>query len=135
MNNCLDMRIALNLAINKALSEKTNIIEMPISVAINIDDLLKEAYEPRVLTLEEAFSLQERTPYPCIFVEIKDRNDVFIAFISDEIYGDYHSEDVKVSRPWAGASRAYHKTEYGKAIRFWNLFPTDEQRRAVKWDD
>lgn len=46
MNNCLDMRIALNLAINKALSEKTNLIEMPIAVAFNIDDLLKEAYEP-----------------------------------------------------------------------------------------
>ena len=42
MNNCLDMRIALNLAINKALSEKTNLIEMPIAVAFNIDDLLKE---------------------------------------------------------------------------------------------
>ena len=95
-------------------------------------ELLKEQ-EAHVLTLDEAFDLQEKTPYPCIFVDIKGRNDVFLAYISDEIYGDYHSDDFKVDRPWLGADRIYHKTEYGRLIRFWKLFPTNKQRNEVKW--
>lgn len=95
--------------------------------------LLKEQ-EPHVLALEEALDLQNRTSYPCIFVEIRGRDDVFLATINDELYGGYRSEDFNVYRPWACASRAYHKTEYGQSIRFWNLFPTDEYRRAAKWD-
>lgn len=90
--------------------------------------------EAHVLTLDEAFDLQEKTSYPCIFVDIKGRDDVFLAYISDEIYGDYHSDDFKVYRPWMGAERIYHKTEYGRSIRFWTLFPTDEQRNAVMWE-
>ena len=95
--------------------------------------LLKKQ-EAHVLTLDEALDLQENTPYPCIFVDIKWRDDVFLSLVTDEIYGDYHSDDFTVHRPWICAERKYSKTEYGKSIRFWNLFPTDEQRQAVKWE-
>ena len=96
--------------------------------------MMKEQ-EARVLTLDEAFDLQEKTPYPCIFVDIKGRNDVFLAYINDKLYGNHHSDDFKVYRPWCGADRKYHKTEYGRLIRFWKLFPTNKQRNEVKWDD
>ena len=109
-------------------------IEIPVNEAEDILALLKEQ-EVRVLTLDEAFDLQEKTPYPCIFVDIKGRDDVFLAYINDKLYGDYHSDDFKVYRPWLGADRKYHKTEYGKLIRFWKLYPTNKQRQAVKWDD
>lgn len=105
----------------------------PINELYDALELLKEQ-EARVLTLDEAFDLQEKTPYPCIFIDIKGRDDVFLAYIIDEIYGNYHSDDFMVYRPWVGADRKYHKTEYGKLIRFWKLFPTNKQRQEVKWE-
>lgn len=99
--------------------------------------LLKEQ-EPRVMTLEEALvdnnNSIEISPY--VFVEIKGRNDIFIGSVHDDIYGDYHSNDIKVRvyRIWMSDSKTYPKADYMKTVRFWNRKPTDEQRQAVKWE-
>lgn len=107
-----------------------------------IDDIeaaiaLLKAQEPRVLTLEEALvdnnDSIEISPY--VFVEIKDRDDIFIGSVHDDIYGDYHSNDIKIHvyRIWITDSKIYPKADYMKTVRFWNHKPTDKQRQAVKW--
>ena len=105
-----------------------------------IDDaiaLLKEQ-EARVLTIEEALvdnnNSIEISPY--VFVEIKGRNDIFIGSVHDDIYGDYHSNDIKVRvyRICMSDSKTYPKSDYMKTVRFWNRKPTDKQRQEVKWD-
>lgn len=98
-------------------------------------DLLKDQ-EPKLLTLEEALSDSndcEISPY--VFVEVKGREDIFIGFVTDKMYGDYHSNDMKITiyRIWMD-SKIYSKCEYMKTIRFWNHVPSNEQRKAVKWD-
>lgn len=99
---------------------------------------LKEQ-EARVLTIEEALvdnnNSIEISPY--VFVEIKDRNDIFIGSVHDDIYGDYHSDEIKVRvyRIWMSDSKTYPKADYMKTVRFWNRKPTDEQRQAVKWNE
>lgn len=99
--------------------------------------LLKEQ-APRVMTLEEALvdnnNSIEISPY--VFVEIKGRNDIFIGSVHDDIYGDYHSDDIKVRvyRIWMSDSKTYSKADYMKTVRFWNRKPTDEQRLEVKWE-
>ena len=99
--------------------------------------MLKEQ-EARVLTIEEALvdnnNSIEISPY--VFVEIKGRNDIFIGSVHDDIYGDYHSNDIKVRvyRIWMSDSKTYPKADYMKTVRFWNRKPTDEQRQEVKWE-
>lgn len=114
--------------------------EMCIRIGQAVTDaitLLKEQ-EPRVMTLEEALvdnnNSIEISPY--VFVEIKGRNDIFIGSVHDDIYGDYHSNDIKVRvyRIWMSDSKTYPKADYMKTVRFWNRKPTDEQRQAVKWE-
>ena len=100
--------------------------------------LLKEQ-EARVLTIEEALvdnnNSIEISPY--VFVEIKGRDDIFIGSVHDDIYGDYHSNDIKVRvyRIGMSDSKTYPKADYMKTVRFWNRKPTDEQRQAVKWNE
>lgn len=68
-------------------------------------ELLKEQ-EPRVLTLEEAKKAE-------------------VCWLEQRGYEPYATDDADTWNPEI----------YGKAYRCWSLKPTDEQRKAVKWDD
>lgn len=109
-----------------------------IQVEVVPESITLKAQEPRVMTLEEALAKNntsiEISPY--VFVEIKGRNDIFIGSVHDDIYGDYHSDDIRITvyRIWMTGSRTYPKAEYMKTVRFWDRKPTDKQREAVKWE-
>ena len=48
----------------------------------------------------------------------------------------YIHRGIEMSRqkgPWA--TKKLNWDEYGKTWRYWSVQPTDEQRKAVKWDD
>ena len=87
--------------------------------------LLKEQ-EARVMTLEELLALPQDTPVfieenngECgwnVFYEIDEENDVcFCGFRASADYYDVES--------------------YGEEYICWTYRPTEEQRKAVKWDD
>lgn len=78
-------------------------------IARDVLELLKEQ-EPRVLTLEEA-----RT-YEVVWPEDKGEGELHPLIVQNNM------NDSK-----------YYK--YGIHWRAWSAKPTDEQRKAVKWDD
>lgn len=123
--------------LNEARGDYLDFADVTVEFGEEILALLKEQ-EPRVLTLEEALADNnnsiEISPY--VFVEIKGRNDIFIGSVHDDIYGDYHSNDIKVRvyRIWMSDSKTYPKADYMKTVRFWNRKPTDKHRQAVKWE-
>ena len=86
---------------------------------------LKEQ-EPRVMALEEA-----RKRDIC-YVELRTED-----YILPCIVGSPGDGDVIYVKPLsAGFSRIFPRREdYGKNWRCWTARPTDEQRKAVKWDD
>lgn len=67
--------------------------------------LLKEQ-EPRVLTWEEAEKAE-------------------VCWLEQRGYEPYATDDADTWNPEI----------YGKVYRCWSLKPTDEQRKAIKWDD
>lgn len=90
----------------------------------NAISLLKEQ-EPRVLTLDEVryeyevvwLETKYLSPTVCLFDNVESNVDwLYFVFGSDDSYG----ESVHL---------------YGKNWRCWSARPTDEQRKAVKWDD
>ena len=84
-------------------------------------ELLK-AQEPRVLTLEEAMGGDE-----CWFEHINGSSGYA------DVYCHWNGV-VWVSRINKIISMIQAET-YGKQWRCWNYRPTDEQRKAVKWND
>jgi hypothetical protein len=76
-------------------------------------ELLK-AQEPRVMTLEEVLN----TDPDWVVCEFRYGMEV-----------SRHSP--KVVKYWANGV----KYKYGQTWRCWTAWPTDEQRKAVKWDD
>jgi len=99
---------------------------------------LEAGQTARVMTVEEALvdSNTEIEISPYVFVEEKGRSDIFIGSVHDDIYGGYHSDDIKIAVYRIGMrdSRIYSKRDYMKKLRFWSKRPTDEQREAEKWE-
>lgn len=89
-------------------------------------ELLK-AQEPRVLTLEEV----EALPYGHVIIET-DKNDPIrwldaLLFIKNTNFSfDFITLE--------GKARLLG-TEYNREWRCWTAWPTEEQRKAVKWDE
>lgn len=84
--------------------------------------LLKEQ-GPKVLTHDEAIVLPEGTPV--WFEESTDAGQTFLAPMICHGNGLYGNRYMQVDA----------KQLYWSGRRFWNARPTDEQRKAVKWDD
>lgn len=106
--------------------------------ALELLERLREPLEPRVMTLEEIWEYGDNEP---IFLEYVlptktfPTNTVLKAAIfqpdsSDDGNGDGY---MCVVSAWC-ASGFYNRKEYGKTWRCWTARPTDEQRKAVKWD-
>ena len=85
-------------------------------------NLLKEQ-EPRVLTHDEAIALPEGTPV--WFEESTDAGQTFLSPMICHGNGLYGNRFMQVDA----------KQLYWRGRRFWNARPTDEQRKAVKWDE
>lgn len=84
---------------------------------------------PRVMTLEEVLRSSQKIGVPC-WVEDHVEGIGVVLFpavvTSDDIYIRYTGNDY-----YEGA--LYHWA-YNKRLRCWTAKPTDEQRKAVKWD-
>lgn len=83
---------------------KGGYIHVPQEEAEAILELLKEQ-EPRVLTLEEAKKAE-------------------VCWLEQRGYEPYVTDDADTWNPEI----------YGKAYRCWSAKPTDEQRKAEKWE-
>ena len=98
-------------------------IEMPLGLTLDALELLKEQ-EPRMLTQEEAKSLQHDT---VVWYEHKSQHDSIPRIIDRTSgYGIRFTD---------GAIRCFGIDVYGKRWRLWSARPTDEQREAVPWDE
>jgi hypothetical protein len=95
--------------------------------------LLREQ-EPRVMTLEEVI---KHYSLPPVFVDDLSAQEDYLEDIAP-LYFDF-----PVADSFAVHWRGYHsvskylddwKASYGKKWRCWTAKPTDEQRKAVKWD-
>ena len=86
-------------------------------------DLLK-AQEPRVMTLEEIEDCDS-----AMWIEFKSS-------IYPAIYHDRHGKWLFITRKsqcWLGAEKHY-ADNYNKTWRCWTSHPTDDLRKAAKWD-
>ena len=91
-------------------------------------DLLKKE-EPRVLTLEEAREALRHADF--IVVEEPHASEIILGMRDTWRWrmtggGYFHFQDLD-----AGSEGV---DEYGKLYRFWTSRPTDDQRKAVKWN-
>lgn len=97
------------------------------------DALLKEQ-EARVLTLEEVNALKFDD---VVYVEVVPTHAVLSAIVIDVIPKvpdiDIGVVQFRYAPTWNGIENA-DLTYYGKTWRCWNARPTDEQKKAVKWD-
>lgn len=92
---------------------------------------VRDYLQPRVMTLEEVLENAGKIGLPC-WVEdhIEDIDGTFLfpaVVISDDTYVQYTGN--------AYYEGAIYHWAYNKRLRCWTSKPTDEQRRAVKWDD
>lgn len=91
-----------------------------------IDDALAllKAQEPRLLTLDDVAAWVRQKPLDRepIYVEVKDLLGTWGAWMVDEIASYLPETDLSSEL-------------YGKTWRVWSAKPTDEQRKAVSWND
>lgn len=94
-----------------------------------------EEQEPKVLTLEEVL---KHYSLPPVFVDDLSAQEDYLQDIAP-LYFDFPQCD-----SWAVHWRGYQsvrkyiddwKASYGLNWRCWSARPTDEQRKAVKWDE
>ena len=107
--------------------------ELPFGIC-NIQDMFDDALallkeqEPRVLTLEEIRSGTVEVAW----IEDADKAEVIPGIwfrLSNE--GGDEAVDIHIRDGFVGARLEV----YGKLWRCWTSRPTDEQRKAVKWDE
>lgn len=86
--------------------------------------LLKEQ-EPRVMTLDEVYDLHRGD---CVFVEIRNgiERNALMLYACENYYVDFRSTDYKTI--------SKDTSLYQKQWRCWTSRPTEEQRKAAKWD-
>ena len=99
-------------------------IEIPRDLALAVMRALV-AQEPRVMTLEEACS-----DIDFCWLEIKDYQAVWV---SDCVIMP-NGRQVLIERLGCDPV-AFKPEDYGKTWRCWENESTDDQRKAVKWDD
>ena len=108
---------------SKEVKDQHYPVQLSASDANAILDLLKEQ-EPRVLTLEEvpdaAFCYLEYKAY---------------GTIEPAIYGEADIDDTVAFTTLEDGKDYLDLIDYCKAWRCWTSQPTDEQRKAVKWDE
>ena len=85
---------------------------------------LLKAQIPRVLTLEEAYEAD------VCWAEVKE-----IIRIAPVRITKKNGVGAWVCHRFLSCSESFSETDYGKYFRFWSARPTDEQRKAVKWND
>lgn len=92
--------------------------------------------EPRVMTLEEVV---EHFSLPPEFGDDPDAQEDYYEDIQP-LYFEYPDQE---ARPWAIHWRGFAQSQrylderrhtYNRGWRCWTARPTDEQRKAVKWD-
>ena len=106
--------------------QKYNRVECKRRVINDALTMLK-AQEPKVMTLEEVVKTERNTP-----IYIDQRYGMHGWDIYDGV--DIQAKDIVTGAPWA-SNEFWGWDEYGKTWRCWTSRPTDEQRKAVKWDD
>ena len=84
---------------------------------------LLKAQEPRVMTLEEVKTAE------VVFMEFQD---VITTRIVDTWFGN---GDGDIRLAGMDGTRYMGKDAYNDSWRCWTSRPTDEQRKAVKWDE
>ena len=107
-------------------------VSLPTALVEDIRSLLMEQ-EPRVMTAEEVADCEEGT-----VLWVEERQGVTWNLFPLEI-------DVSATHPDTGTNylffityhdiRKFECDEYNRTWRCWTVRPTDEQRKAVKWDD
>lgn len=136
---CDDNRFELIGEFKGKLVEGTNIETSPEEMAV-LDNILfrfwqmgwldkLKAMEPRVLTLEEV--KQHNNQDGCVWFEQPTYN-ADAAFVRKD---DFMTQ---VISPYILGEQINHgywtNGNYGKTWRCWTARPTDEQRKAVKWE-
>ena len=132
-----------------ALKKQIHLAEYVNSSYVNCIpvELLKETIallnmdEPRILSLEEAISGENNIEIdPYVFVEIKDREDIFIGSVNNASFYNYPDmsfgvgECFHINRSYS-ASKTYTNTDYMKTVRCWTHRPSKEQREAEPWNE
>jgi hypothetical protein len=116
----------------KELNEDT-----PINISLecieDILELLKEQ-EPRVMTLEEVLAMKFDD---VVYVEVVPTHTVLSAIVLDVIPKlpeiGIGVVQFRQAPTWNGINNA-DLSYYSKTWRCWTSRPTDEQRKAVKWE-
>ena len=93
---------------------------------------LLKAQEPRVLTLVEVEDALDTV----VWVERPGDENLVDGFGLIVVYS--HKEGwMCIQRPFGEdpSEDDYDYSDYGKGWRCWSARPTDEQRKAVRWDD
>ena len=97
-------------------------------VAREIVRMLKEQ-EPRVMTLEEANETLMHGDF--VIMEDRETDMIWLGMRGDDnidlASGEYFDFD--------DLEKQEYRHEYGRSFRFWTSRPTDEQRKAVKWNE
>lgn len=93
--------------------------------------LLKEQ-EPRVLTLEEVQALQNND---VVWLEDKGKPKIIPGIVKSRQLWPHSVAMVTNFIRSDGCTVTGGDEDCGKRWRCWNKRPTDEQRKAVKWDD
>jgi len=97
--------------------------------------------EARILSLGEAIEGKNGLEIdPWVFVELKGREDIFIGSVNDASHYNYPDSSFGVRKFFQinrnfPASKIYPYTDYMKTVRCWTHKPSEEQRKAVKWDE
>ena len=96
------------------------------SMARDIVSMLKEQ-EARVMTLDQILETGGEEP---IYLETPDMDGVIPAILQPDAFEDGY---LGFAGTWRN-SGYYHGMNYGKTWRCWTSRPTEEQRKAVKWE-
>ena len=104
------------------------------AMMLDVIRYLLTAQQPRVLTLEE---VMKHYSLPPVFVDDFNMQNDYLQDIQP-LYFEFQPE-----RPWHPHWLNYDQVEniragikdgYGTYVRAWSARPTDEQRKAVKWE-
>ena len=104
------------------------------AMMLDVIRYLLTAQQPRVLTLDE---VMKHYSLPPVFVDDLGMQEDYLNDIQP-LYFEFNPD-----RPWnahwlnydqVDNIRAGIKDAYGTVVRAWSARPTEEQRKAVKWD-
>ena len=117
-----------------AVGEYDDFVELTVDETKQILELLKEQ-EAKVMTFDE---VKNHYSLPPVFPDDLGMQEDYLNDI-EPLYFDFPDDSV----PWTVHWRCHNqvakylndwKADYGKKWRCWTAKPTDEQRKAVKWD-